>query len=257
MSNLNQLQQNFQNYLMLQDSSIQHHILNTEKVSIEQRLNIYRDAYSLRLLEVLTLDYPVLHTLLGHEAFETLGYEYLAAYPSTFQSVRWFGDALPAFVEKASIATQPVIAEMAYFEHALSQVFDERDCDVVTLEQMAAIPFEQWPMMHFQLVAAFRRLNVEWNIVPIWNAVNEEQTPVVEKSADSMHLLIWRREREVQFCTLTSDEAYMVDAMYTGKTFAEICEGLCEWVAEEEVAMHAATLLKRFILDELISAINF
>jgi hypothetical protein len=43
--------------------------------------------------------------------------------------------------------------------------------------------------------------------------------------------------------------------MQSEKTFSEICEGLCEWVTEEQVAMHAATLLKRFINDEIITAI--
>ena len=38
--------------------------------------------------------------------------------------------------------------------------------------------------------------------------------------------------------------------------FAAICEGLCEWVDAQNVAAHAAGLLKQWLTDGLISEIG-
>jgi hypothetical protein len=256
MSDLSQLQDNFQNYLLQNHSSIQLNIISTEKISAGQRLDIYRDAYSLRLIELLTTEYPVLLQLLGDEDFDILARNFIAAQPSTFKSVRWYGVALPAFIEATGTDnTHPILAEMARFENAISESFDASNCEPVSFEAVAAIPFAQWPAMRFNLQAAFRRLDAHWNVLPVWNAIGSDETPTLEHTNEINYLMIWRKHLEVQFCTLTIDEAYVIDAMQSEKTFSEICEGLCEWVTEEQVAMHAATLLKRFINDEIITAI--
>jgi len=46
------------------------------------------------LIEVLGNDYEVLHAYLGDGLFDTLAGDYIAAHPSTFRNVRWFGGKL-------------------------------------------------------------------------------------------------------------------------------------------------------------------
>ena len=41
--------------------------------------------------------------------------------------------------------------------------------------------------------------------------------------------------------------------MINGLTFGEICEGLCQWIAEDNAGVHAASLLKGWITTGLIS----
>ena len=69
MKNLCELQQQFQNYLLGQSQLIELDIVNTKTVSAKTRLNIYGDAYTSRLLEVLEEEFPGLHTLLGDQCF--------------------------------------------------------------------------------------------------------------------------------------------------------------------------------------------
>jgi len=40
-----------------------------------------------------------------------------------------------------------------------------------------------------------------------------------------------------------------------GESFASICEGLVEWIDAQNVALHAAGLLKRWITDGMIANI--
>ncbi len=254
MGNLAELQQNFQCYLMQQESSIQHDIANTPKISIPTRLAIYRDAYYLRLLEVLSFDYPGLHVLLGDDKFDQLGRSYIDAHPSQYRSVRWFGEHLPHFLQDTALYSQNnLLIEMAKFEWALVEAFDVSDVPCFPLTEMASISVEEWPELQFRLHPSVQRLAFEWNIAGIWNAMNEEEDPHLQKGDETTQWLIWRKGFNVQFCSLSVEEAYFIDALNAGQNFSQICEGLCEWVDEESVSMTAATLLKRFMIDELIT----
>ncbi|OGI49418.1 MAG: hypothetical protein A3E57_01595 [Candidatus Muproteobacteria bacterium RIFCSPHIGHO2_12_FULL_60_33] len=51
------------------------------------------------------------------------------------------------------------------------------------------------------------------------------------------------------------DEAWALDAARTGESFATICEGLCEWIDTQNVALHAAGLMKQWIADGIVSGI--
>ncbi len=252
---LRQLQENFQHYLLQESVVIKNQIINTTKVPAIERLDIYREAYYLRLIDVLKQDYAALCGLMGDDEFNKLACHYIDAHPSPFRSIRWFGGQLAEFVQKTKpYSAKLILAEMAKFEWLLAEVFDERDSDIVTLEKMATIPFEKWPSMCFELHSSFRRLNFSWSVVPIWKAIKAgKKIPQAQQVDLPVDWMLWRKELEVQFCSLQADEAYMLDAIAAGENFGSICAGLCEWIDEEKVALHAATLLKRFIVDGLIA----
>ena len=70
MSALSDLQSDFQSFLLDGNERMLSRVTGTAKVSTEQRLAIYYDAYRLRLLEALTSNYPVLRAWIGDEEFE-------------------------------------------------------------------------------------------------------------------------------------------------------------------------------------------
>jgi len=53
----------------------------------------------LRLLEALQTDYPALHAALGDEDFEQLCFAFIAAFPSTYPNLRWFGANMDAYLK--------------------------------------------------------------------------------------------------------------------------------------------------------------
>lgn len=255
MRSLNELQTEFQNYLLHKNSHIQNDIIEG-KLSSLTRLDIYREAYHLRLLDSLKQDYAVIYALMGEEAFNKLALHYIQTHPSQFRSIRWFGKEFAAFIQQTSAYSQQGwLIEMAEFEWLLTEAFDACDSTLLTVEQMAAIPFENWPGMRFQLHPSLRKLVLRWNSMALWNAVKEEKLLQAKKSSKKTHCFIWRKQHDVHFRSLSIDENDMLDAMLAGKSFSEICERLCQWIDEEQVAMHGATLLKQFIMDEQITAV--
>jgi hypothetical protein len=288
MNPLQDLQSDFQSFLLHGDEAMLARVTGTAKVSAQQRLAIYYDAYRLRLLEALDANYPVLHAWIGDEEFEQLGLAYLDAHQSTHFSIRYFGHRLPKFLTTEAYRDRPYFNEMATLEWALSEAFDAEDSDIMKIEDMAGIPPSAWPGMRFRFHSSVRRLNLRWNVPPIWKAINQNlddengascrgETSATPSSSDGRHdkdepskmnvpaltadeypqsWLIWREALKTYFRSLPVDEAWAIDTAVAGGTFAEICEGLVEWIDAQNVASHAAGLLKQWIADGLINKVN-
>ncbi len=259
LQNLSQLQNYFQDYLHQGKNNIQQYIVDTQKVSAESRLTIYSDAYRLRLLEALTDTYPTMLKYLGESSFTELATAYIDAHPSTYKSIRWFGDSLANFLSQgAQYQPLPFLIELAQLEWTLTLVFDAADSPIFNLQDMANIPMESWENMVLKTHPSVHLLNFSWNVVEYWRSI-ETKTELPEPVHNSFPIawVLWRKELQSQSCALTQDEGWVINALLNNLTFGECCEGLCQWVDPEAAPVRAAALLKTLILNELISDIRF
>jgi hypothetical protein len=233
-------------------------IVATERVGAKQRIGIYADAYRLRLIECLQDSYSALHTLLGDEEFDRLCRGYIDAHTPHHYSVRWYGDRLADYLgDTAPYCEHPCLAELADFEWKLTEAFDEREVAPVTVEDMAAIPLDQWPRLTFTLHPSLQRLELAWNVATMRSATDAERDPPAPQRGDQpVPWIIWRKQLRQFYRSLAADEAWMLDQAQGGDDFATLCDGLCQWKDESEVAVHAAALLKQWITDGLITRIS-
>ena len=103
------------------------------------RLAIYRNAYQVRLIDALHDTYPILHGLLGDEAWLALGRAYVTAHPSMFRSIRWYGSELADFLANSPLyGDEPILAEVALLEWTLAEVFDAKDAHALNRAALAA-----------------------------------------------------------------------------------------------------------------------
>ena len=233
-------------------------IVGDAHAAAEERVKVYVDGYRLRLLEVLEDNFAGLHTLVGDEEFDRLGRAYIDAHPSTHPSVRWFSKNLEIFLRDTPPYTDhPYLAEMAAFEWAQGLVFDAADDPMVDMQALASIPPETWAGLRFRFHASLRRLELAWNVPQAWMAMDAGDTPPELVTADSpASWLLWRADLTTRWRSLGEDEAWALDAARDGETFAGLCEGLCRWHAAEAVALQAASYLKLWLNDGLISGLD-
>jgi hypothetical protein len=256
---LKNLQQNFKHHLFGHASPITQHIVN-DKLSSEFRLGIYTNAYVSRLLETLENDYPVLQVLLGDPAFYELGEVYIKQYPSTYASLRWFGQHLPVFIkEVAPLDTDPWLAEMAVFEWALVDAFNASDQPSITESDVGQVTPDHWPVLGFEFHPSVHSFAYHSNILPMWQAHKEgKPLPKPEKLPQSETCLVWRKNLKTLFRTLEADEAHMFAAAQRGANFSEMCEQLSEWVDDaEQIPLRAVSLLKMWLSQELVTDLKY
>jgi hypothetical protein len=259
MTGLPKLQDAFQGFILTGSPAIRDKVVGTVKVDAATRLGIYANGYRLRLIEALDTDYPGLHTMAGDEEFDRIARAYIDAHPSTFRSLRWFGDRMDEFLRtNEPWFAYPVFAEMAAFEWATSTAFDAADSHTASVEDMATITADAWPDLTFTLHPSVQRLDLRWNVPTVWKAIDadDDDPPALAEHEHPLAWLLWRHELLTRFRSLRVDEAWALDALRRGDSFAALCEGLTEWIDGQNAAAHAAGLLKQWLTDGLICKIH-
>ena len=64
--------------------------------------------------------------------------------------------------------------------------------------------------------------------------------------------MIWRSGLVQRFRSLAADEAWALDRAREDASFSELCEGLCDWHEQAEVAGAAAAMLKQWVGDGMV-----
>lgn len=98
MAQLQNLQHTFQNCVLNSGDSSTSWISASGRATPEVQLSAYSYAYTARLKEVLSNDFPAILMAVGEEHFFQLADDYIDAYPSHFFSLRNFGMNMMRFV---------------------------------------------------------------------------------------------------------------------------------------------------------------
>src|SRR5580698_6600227 len=197
---LRELQQDMQRHLLGEASGITAGIVDAPPLSAADRLAIYRNAYQIRLIDALHDTYPVLHGLLGDEAWVALGEAYVAAHPSVFRSIRWYGAELADFMANFPPYDQPILSEVALLEWTLAEVFDAQDAQALTRASLSAVAPDAWAGLTFEFHPSLRRLEFSWNTAAVWKAMSRDETPPAPEVGDTpVPWLLWRQDLQNYF----------------------------------------------------------
>ena len=256
MKQLAELQHTFQDCVLKPENTTSTGWVSASgRAAPETQLSIYSYAYHARLKEVLANDYPAILMAIGDEHFDQLADHYIKHHPSHYFSLRDFGSHLPDFlIDNTDYQDMPWLYELALFEWFLGQAFDAADATIFSENDMMNIPPEDWQNLCFTLHPSVYRLNFKWNIPEMWQALtNEIPSEVTATNDTESPWLIWREQLITRYRSMEADEQLAFDKLRKGGSFIDICEQLATLMSEEDVPMHAASLLKVWISQNLIS----
>ena len=249
------LQNNLQACVLDGARAIDAQVIGATPDDIRARLAIYSNAYRTRLTEALASNYPALAKLLGADDFARLASRYISAHVSRHASIRYFGDQLSTFLATdAGYCSVSLLAELAAWEWAMTEVFDAADASTLAVESLTSRPAAEWAGLRFKLHPAVRRLELRWNVPPIWKALTSEGVrPAPERGHEPRSWVLWRADLQVRFRSVETPEAAALRAVADGREFAELCVRLCDLVGESSAAIQAASYLRAWMEAGLIS----
>ncbi len=217
-------------------------------------LDVYRNAYSARLLAALRDNYAVLHRAMGDEAFDALGLRYLAARPSRTPSIRWFGRHLADFMVDDEELPHPAFVDLARMDWALRDAFDAADAESANeVNELTAAT-------RFMLHPSVRLLAMDWAIESAWRALrlaiteeSEEDPELPEPEAETHQLLIWRQQDlEVRWRSLEVLEAVLLNGVSEGADFAALAEIAAAQVGADAAPQALVQALQTWLADGLL-----
>ncbi|MCU6434968.1 DNA-binding domain-containing protein [Undibacterium sp. Jales W-56] len=229
-SALAQLQHEFQDFMLGQNppASVLPYIGNQSGLAADARLAIYFDGYRLRLCEALSSAFEQTHAYLGDELFDSVCRTYIQEQPSRSRNLRWYGAHFPVFCQ-TFFPDYPLVAELAQFEWCLGLAFDAEDQPVLGAGSLAAIAPHQWANLGFTCQASQHFLSSQWNCVATWLALSEQQTPPAPEHTEAPVIwLIWRKDLQAHFRSISTAEHQALLALQAGQSFAEVCAAAAE-----------------------------
>ena len=214
------------------------------------RIQVYLDAYYLRLRDVLREDFPRVAALIGLEQFDEIVRSYLQAFPSRWWSVRYLGQSMSDFLRHRKDSPKCLV-DLADLEWARIEVFDAPDAESATVSELVSVPPDAWPALRFTAIPAIQTLRAEYPVHRLWSG--DESLDV---AAAKTSIRIWRaNDCRVFHAPMDERESAAIQKMISGEPFASICETFAD-LPEKEAAQEATGLLARWIEDGIIGRIG-
>ncbi len=256
------LQQAFQQFVLGQqdEAAILPQIATRPGLSCTERLAIYSNAYRIRLRDALSEAFDKTHRYLGDELFYAAAAGYVEHNPSQWSNLRWYGASFPVFLQQY-LPEHPVVAELAAFEWALSLAFDAEDQAILPLSALAQVQEDEWESIGFVCHASVRFLPLHSNCVAIWLALADatedagetEESPAPPEPSwqeSAQPWLIWRKNLQAHFRSLSQPEYLALLGLQAGQGFAEVCAMVAENAPES--AAQIGQWLQTWLSEEVL-----
>ncbi|RKZ49256.1 MAG: DUF2063 domain-containing protein [Gammaproteobacteria bacterium] len=238
MPGLTKLQQQFSDYLLSRNDEISACIVDDERLNKHTRLEIYKNAYAIRLKICIETDHPVLGKYLGDKLFETMADDYIKKHPSHCTSLRDYCNDLPGYLDKTEPFTStPILAEISAFERTMLDAFDAYDDKRATVEDLKSIKANKWPSIKLDFHSSVRVFTANWNSVESWQALKNDHAPPGAIKGTQQHWLVWRGvDLLTQFKSLTNESYIMFNRFESADNYADVCETLLAHVPEDTIS---------------------
>ena len=258
MPGLADLQNRFIDFLSGKSGLITRSVAEQGNINVDTRLNIYRNAYQIRLQQALETDHEMLGIYLGDDLFEKMANGYIDTHPSSFTSLRHFGEQLPEYLKHTEPFNEyPLISELACFERRLLDVFDAADSKRVPLSALREIPPDEWPGMKLRFHPSTQLFITSWNSIESWKALKAGQDPPAAQSQGHAYWLLWRGvDLLSEFRPVDEDEYILLSLAIEGNSFAAMCESLLYRHDEDRIGAISLSYISRWFEQGIIKEIN-
>lgn len=187
-----------------------------------RRLEIYADAYFLRLSDNLASDFPSLRAALDEDAFRRLCADFLSRHPSRSPVAGLVGKPLPAFLKgQAAVQRAPWLTDAAALDWAVLEALQSDRSAPLDAQALGAVPGDAWPRVRLHLDATVRLLDVAWPVERAWTARLEGRRAARPLMPVPGTLLIWRDEDWARVRRLPPLEALALRSLQKGEPLGQ------------------------------------
>lgn len=241
MTKLFDIQKSFYDYLRGQPSDVEQYVIGKNDHEIKRRLNIYQEAYQLRLLENLRKQYPVLAKYLGEEKFNELAAQYNVDYPPKHYAIRRYGENLANFIQKIR-EQKRFLSQLAAFEWAMNEALDDSaEAVLYTQEDLQKLTQEALIEQRFHFHPSVHCLIFDADIPAFWQAIRKAQGKKMrEPTAEECYYLVWRKDLIPYYQAVEKLEWELIQAAQKHANFADLCELAAQGLTEDAAALVTA-----------------
>jgi len=205
-------------------------VRRSRRLTAEERLSIYANAYWARLLECIGDCFPVLRTALGEDVFDGFAFEYLQRYPSRSYTLDRLGERFPQFLDETrpspELGWPDFLIDLARLEWTVAKVFDGPGVEgrkLLTHDDLQGLPPERFAGSRLAPVVCLRLLAFRYPVNAYYTAVRHaaegEEVPIPAPAEELVAIL--RRDFVVRRYTLSRPQHALLESVVAGASVAE------------------------------------
>jgi hypothetical protein len=192
-------------------------VTRSQQLTALDRLGIYADMYYLRLIEVLTAEYPTTRTILGAQAFEEACRAFIARHPSTKRTLQSLSAGFPLFLKRHLRGRRRarLAVDVARIERAMEDVFDAPRAAPLGSEALERIPADRWGDVRLTLTPALRLLALECPADAYMTAVRTRRKARAPGARPSF-VIVYRHNLRAWRTTVTREQFRLLELIGKG-----------------------------------------
>lgn len=203
-------------------------IADTPPLDKLARLDIYAEAYFVRILESMKADFPITARLLGDHSFQKLIADYLKQHPSRLSNIGEIGRFFSRFVatyENLNAATflEPVIA----MEWLMIESFYADDTGLLDPAKLVSLSEEDWENAEFKLAYFVHLIESPWALDQFWQLKDESvavESVDLEEKKSAQSFLLLRQNGVVLLEKISDAEFKLLKKLHSGVNLSAALE---------------------------------
>lgn len=216
-------------HLSLQPDELEEVIAPSKAQTGVERLEIYVNAYRMRLLECLRAEFSATCRAMGDELFDAMMFGYLQEHASQSYTLGQFGAHFPAFLAKSTIhvhAAPPgsapcwgeFVIELARWERLVSEVFDgpgSERAPGLSAAGLKRLHHEDWANVQLIPAPDLRLATFSHPVHRYWRGARSGQ-PRPTPTRYLTRLAVHRRDFAIVECELSEEQFTLLERITSG-----------------------------------------
>jgi uncharacterized protein (UPF0276 family) len=228
-----------QQLVPLERGELERLVRRSRRLTAEERLAIYANAYYARLIECLADCFPVLERTLGKEVFAGFACEYLQRYPSRSYTLDRLGESFARFLDETrpdrddqggeprQAAWPDFLIDLARLEWTIARIFDGPGVEqqkLLSAAELTALGPERFAASRLVPVVCLHLLSFRYPVNSYYTAAREagaDGPPPSPPAPGEEHVALTRTDFVVRRHPLSSFQHALLAAITAGAPVAE------------------------------------
>lgn len=251
MTNLAKIQEQFANHIYDENNLEIAPIINSEKIPVEKRLNIYRNNVFGGFHDALSLTYNITKKIVGEDYFNHLVDKYNQNYISTSGNLEDYGQFFPELIKNLEKKHKLLYLEdIAKFEWLFNLSYLSEDTQNIDLAKLQSLNEEEFMNLNFFLSPSSYLISSKYPIYKIWEMNyndTDEEINLAEKTGD--FILISRPDFKIEVKKLSEIEFNFLKLIQDQKNIYQIYEEL----SQNDKNFDIGSFVNKFISSRIIT----
>jgi hypothetical protein len=199
------------------------------KLTIHERLAIYRHNNQATLLRTLAEHYPVCKKLVGDKAFGSIAKQYIALHPSKEVDLNSYGANLAVFIQTLPYLAQvPYLADVAKLEWSCHRTSLMPVDKILDFSALAKVSNEFYEALIFELAPSVSLVSSAYPIHEIWefNQADYQGPNTLSLAEGGVKLIVWSSQATMHMQTLDDLAWQLLMACKLRATLGEVFQQL-------------------------------